>query len=175
MYVCEYLNPLLSQPPQAPLAWLWVQRVSDSHFLMLLLIGHHLAPALWLQSTPACIPFSFPLLFPSAVHSPGSGFLALSLACSLPQLGSQWERTLYFLWVAVKEKNTLSFYAWNNDCLVYSVIFVLYVFLLVSLLLIWAGFFIFLIKVFWVPFSHCYVTHLLVCYVWLMLINMFWG
>lgn len=57
--------------------------------LVLVLIGRHLALATWLQSTRACIPFLFfPPWFPSAVHSTGSGFRALSLACSLPPLGS---------------------------------------------------------------------------------------
>lgn len=58
--------------------------------LILVLIGRHLVLAIWLQSTLACIPSSFfPLLFPSVVHDAGSGFRALSLASSLPQLGSK--------------------------------------------------------------------------------------
>lgn len=58
----------------------------------------------------SCVPFSFfPLLFPSAMRSPGSGFRALSLACSFPQLGSQWERTLYFLRMAVGGKTPFPF------------------------------------------------------------------
>lgn len=40
------------------------------------------APAIRLQSTRACIPFSFsPLLFPSVAHLAGSGFWALCLDC----------------------------------------------------------------------------------------------
>lgn len=94
-------------------------------FLILVLIGRHLALAIWLQSTLACIPFLFfPLLLPSVVHSTGSGFPALSLASSLTRLGSRQESTLYLLRMAVEEKNTLSFCAWYSNYLVSCAVFV---------------------------------------------------
>lgn len=48
-------------------------------FLMPVLVGPHLAPAIWLQSTRARILFLFfPLPFPSVVQNTGSGLRALS-------------------------------------------------------------------------------------------------
>lgn len=192
MSVCKYFEP---SPVPAPTsstglvvnaAWL-----TDSHLLMFVLIGHHLAPAIWLPSSLACVPSSFfPLLFPSAMHSPGSGFRALSLACSFPSWAvSERGHCLSYGWL--QGENTLSFHAWCNHYFVSSAVPVQSLFVgrchicgvcfppgfspPPDLSCFFCGLFFFLIKVFWVPFSHCYVTLLLVCYVWLMLINMFGG
>lgn len=79
--------------------------------------------------------------------------------------------------MAVKEKNTLSFYAWYNNYLVYSVTFVVCVFLLVSLLLlIWAGFFCGFFGFFNKGFLSPFIS--LLCYIFvslLYLINIFGG
>lgn len=93
--------------------------------LILVLIGRHLALAIWLQSTLACVPFLFfPLLFPSVVQNKRSGFRALSLASSLTRLGSKWKSTVYFPRMAGEEKNTLSFCAQYSNDLVSGAVFV---------------------------------------------------
>lgn len=80
-----------SLPPQVPQALfsgpgegtvvnaMWL---TDSHFPDSGSDWSSPAPAIRLQSTLACIPFSFaPLLFPSVAHHAGSGFWALCLDC----------------------------------------------------------------------------------------------
>lgn len=58
----------------------------DSHSLLLVLIGRHLALAIWLKSTPARIS---PWFFPAVACNTGSRFWALSLPSGSLELGSK--------------------------------------------------------------------------------------